>query len=129
MEPNDIRTLQLLEKIDEEHLHSQRALAKELNISVGLVNSFIKHLVKKGYVKIASVKANRMRYMLTPTGLAEKARLTYNYIQFSYHFYTEARKKLDRLFNELENAKVLQVVFFGATDLAEIAFLIVLNTV
>lgn len=123
MESNDIRTLRILEKVDEEYPQSQRALARELNISVGLVNSFIKRLVKKGYVKIVTTPRKRMRYIVTPTGLLEKTRLTYSYIQLSYQFYAQARKKLNLLFEELENLNVRQIVFFGATDLAEIAYL------
>lgn len=123
MESNDIRTLKILEKVDEEYPQSQRALARELNISVGLVNSFIKRLVMKGYVKIATTPTSRMRYILTPTGLSEKTRLTYSYIQYSYQFYKQARKQINHLFRELESLNVRHVVFFGATDLAEIAYL------
>jgi DNA-binding MarR family transcriptional regulator len=123
MELNDIRTLKILEKVEEEVSQSQRAIARELNISVGLVNSFIKRLATKGYVKIATTPKNRMRYIVTPAGLLEKTRLTYNYFQLSYRFYAQARKKMNRLFKELENLNVRQIVFFGATDLAEIAYL------
>lgn len=123
METNDLRTLKILEKVEDEYLQSQRALARELNVSVGLVNSFIKRLAKKGYVKIATTQTNRMIYILTPSGLSEKTRLTYNYIQYSYQFYKQAREKLSELFHELENLQVRRIVFFGATDLAEIAYL------
>lgn len=123
MDPNDIRTLRLLEKVDEKHPQSQRALARELNVSVGLVNSFIKRLAKKGYIKIITSPKNRVRYIVTPTGLSEKSRLTYNFIQLSYRFYSQARKKLNILFNELEDLNVRHIVFFGATDLAEMAYL------
>ena len=88
MEPNDIRTLRILEKVEDENHQSQRAIARELNVSFGLVNSFIKRLATKGYVKIATTPKNRIKYIVTPTGLSEKTRLTYNYIQLSYQFYT-----------------------------------------
>ena len=123
MELNDIRTLRILETVEEEVSQSQRAIARELNISVGLVNSFIKRLATKGYVKIAATPKNRIRYIVTPKGLSEKTRLSYSYIQLSYQFYTQARKKLNLLFKELEKLNVRQIVFFGATDLAEIAYL------
>jgi hypothetical protein len=55
--------------------------------------------------------------------MAEKSRLTYRYIQFSYQYFRQARQKLQKLFAKLENAGVRRVIFFGATDLAEIAFL------
>ena len=98
MDPKDIRTLKILEKVDNDIVPSQRDLARDLNISLGLVNSFIKRLVKKGYFKARHIPKNRMRYFLTPKGASEKTRLTYEYIQYSYNFYKEARQKLRALY-------------------------------
>ena len=123
METQDLRTLKILEEIDNEHTPSQRELAQKLDISLGLVNSFMKRLVNKGYFKISHIPKNRVRYLLTPQGAAEKTRLTYAYIHYSYHFYKDARLKLKRLFSELFEQNVIRIVFYGATDLAEIAFL------
>ena len=123
MDPKDIRTLKILEKVDADIVPSQRDLARDLNISLGLVNSFIKRLVKKGYFKARHVPKNRMRYFLTPQGASEKTRLTYEYIQHSYNFYKEARQKLRALYTELEKQGVTRIVFYGASDLAEIAYL------
>jgi hypothetical protein len=94
-----------------------------MNISLGLVNSFIKRLAMKGYVKASSIPRKRIRYILTSRGMAKKSRLTYRYIQCSYQYYREARQKIQKLFSQLETRGVRRVVFFGATDLAEIAFL------
>lgn len=123
MDPKDIRTLKIMEKIDNGAVPSQRDLAIDLNISLGLVNSFIKRLVKKGYFKVTQIPKNRIRYMLTPVGAAEKTRLTYLYIQYSYNFYKDARQKLRNLYADLEKQGVSRIVFYGASDLAEIAFL------
>jgi DNA-binding MarR family transcriptional regulator len=123
MDPKDIRTLKILEKVDNDIFPSQRDLARDLNISLGLVNSFIKRLVKKGYFKARHVPKNRMRYFLTPKGASEKTRLTYLYIQHSYNFYKDARQKLRDLYTELESQNVSRIVFYGASDLAEIAYL------
>jgi DNA-binding MarR family transcriptional regulator len=122
MDPKDIRTLKILEKVEQERLPSQRDLAKELNISLGLVNSFVKRLAKKGYFKITHIPRNRIKYILTPKGAAEKTRLTYDYIQLSYEFYKDARQKLQKIFIALQNQGVRQIIFYGATDLAEIAY-------
>ena len=122
MDPKDIRTLKILEKIDNGVAPSQRDLARDLNISLGLVNSFIKRLVKKGYFKARHIPKNRMRYFLTPKGASEKTRLTYEYIQYSYNFYKDARQKLRKLYAEIESQGVADLVFYGATDLAEIAY-------
>jgi DNA-binding MarR family transcriptional regulator len=123
MDPKDIRTLKILEKVDNDVVPSQRDLARDLNISLGLVNSFIKRLVKKGYFKARHVPKNRMRYFLTPEGASEKTRLTYEYIQHSYNFYKEARQKLRDLYTGLERRDVSSIIFYGAGDLAEIAYL------
>lgn len=123
METHDIRTLRILEKVGDAVAPSQRDLARELNISLGLVNSFFKRLALKGYVKATSIPRKRIRYIITPKGMVEKSRLTYRYIQFSYQYYRHARQKLQKLFAELEKTGVRSVVFYGATDLAEIAFL------
>jgi DNA-binding MarR family transcriptional regulator len=123
MDPKDIRTLKILEQVDNDKTPSQRDLAGELNISLGLVNSFIKRLVKKGFVKITTVPKKRIKYILTPRGAAEKTRLTYEYIQYSYNFYKEARQKLRNLYVDLEKKGIRQIIFYGAGDLAEIAYI------
>lgn len=123
MDHRDIRTLQLLEEIEKNHSPSQRQLSRKLNISLGLVNSFIKRLAQKGYFKITHIPKNRVSYILTPKGAAEKTRLTYKYIQYSYHFYNDARNKLRDLFNDFEQKNIRRIVFYGASDLAEIAYL------
>jgi len=121
MDLQDIRSLQFLEEIDNNHSPTQRDLAKKFNMSLGLVNSFIKRLAWKGYVKITTIPRNRVRYILTPQGFAEKSRLTYNFIQYSLHFYKEALRNLQDLLNRLQKRGVKKVVFYGANDLAEIA--------
>ena len=123
MDPQDLRTLQLLEEIEKNHMPSQRQLSRHLNISLGLVNSFVKRLAQKGLFKITHIPKNRVKYILTPKGAAEKTRLTYEYIKYSFTFYRDARKKLRELFQGFEKEGVDSVVFYGVSDLAEIAYL------
>ena len=123
MDLTDLRTLKILEKVANESTPSQRDLALDLNISLGLVNSFIKRLAKKGYFKIGHLPKNRIRYILTPRGVTEKSRLTYEYIRHSFEFYRETRQMLRDLYAELETQGVRRIVFYGAGDLAEIAYL------
>ncbi|MBW1697375.1 MAG: winged helix-turn-helix transcriptional regulator [Deltaproteobacteria bacterium] len=123
MNPDDIRTLKILEQIDKDHPPSQRDLANELNISLGLVNSFIKRLANKGYFKMVNIQKNRVKYLITPKGMAEKTRLTYEFIKLSYKFYNGARQKLRELYKNLEAEGCSRVVFYGAGDLAEIAYI------
>ena len=123
MDHKDIRTLKLLEEIEENHVQSQRELAKKLDISLGLVNSFIKRLAHKGFFKITTIPKNRVKYILTPEGAVEKTRLAYKYIQHSYKFYKDARHKFRKLFQKLEAEGVSKIVFCGASDFAEIAYI------
>ncbi|MCG6892181.1 MAG: winged helix-turn-helix transcriptional regulator [Desulfobacteraceae bacterium] len=123
MNRQELRTLRILEAIETDPLPSQREMARRLNVSLGLVNSFIKRLAHKGYFKITTVPKNRLRYILTPQGAAEKTRLTYLYIQHSLEFYKSARNKLRDLFQRLTSENVRHIVFCGADDLTEIAYL------
>ena len=123
MDNQDLRTLKILEEIEKDKAPSQRYLAGKLNISLGLVNSFLKRLAQKGLFKITSIPKNRVKYILTPKGAAEKTRLTYKYIQYSFQFYKSARQKLRALFSSLSVSGTLSIVFYGASDLAEIAYI------
>ena len=123
MNNHDIRTLKILEQIDNDRTPTQRDLSKKLNISLGLVNLFIKRLGQKGYIKVKAIPKNRVKYVLTPKGTAEKSRLTYKYIQFSFDFYKKARREFQKLFNDLMAQGVRRIVFWGASDLAEIAYI------
>jgi DNA-binding MarR family transcriptional regulator len=123
MDRKDILTMKILEEIDNYHTPSQRDLSKKLNISLGLVNSFVKRLANKGYFKINNIPKNRVKYILTPMGVAEKTRLTYQYIQYSLGFYRNTREKLHKLFKSLMGQGVRRIVFYGDGDVAEIAFI------
>ncbi len=123
MDQTDLRTLKILEEVEKEKPLSQRGMAKELNISLGLVNSFIKRMAHKGYFKISNIPKNRVKYILTPKGVAKKARLTYKYIKHSFEFYKYARQNIKILLGALESNGVKKIIFYGASDLAEIAYL------
>lgn len=128
MDTQELRTLRLLEEIDKGKTPSQRDLSHKLNISLGLVNSFVKRLAQKGYCKITTIPKNRVRYLLTPKGAAEKTRLTYEYIQSSISFYNKTLHKVKKLFSDLSKDGVNRIVFYGVSDLAEISYLLVQET-
>ena len=128
MESRSLKTLQLLEAIAEDKPTSQRELSDSLQISLGLVNSFIKRLVKKGYCKVKMIPKNRVRYILTPAGAMEKTRLTYEYISISYNYFKCARNRLHELYDELLQQGKHRIVFYGAGEVAEIAHLSMTGT-
>lgn len=127
-ENQSYRTLLLLDEISKDQTVTQRDLSNRVGIALGLTNLFIKRLVKKGYIKIKSTQPNRLKYLITPKGIKEKTRLTYEFIQYSFLFYKEARKKVLALFSDLGQNGVRNVVFYGAGNLAEIAYLTLQET-
>ena len=117
------RYLQLLSEISGEEPLSQRELSRRLGIAVGLVNSYLKNLVTKGFVRVKNFPSNRYAYLLTPQGLAEKSRLAYRHLSYFTSLYTVARQDYLDLFRRLEGAGVHEVVFCGVDEVAEIAYL------
>ncbi len=120
--------MQLLEAIAADKPTSQRELSDVLQISLGLVNSFIRRLVKKGYCKVTTIPKNRVKYILTPAGAMEKTRLTYEYISSSYHYFKAAQNRLENLYAELVNEGANRVVFYGVGELADIALISMAGT-
>lgn len=117
------RSFQLLSEIAGEEPLSQRELSRRLGIAVGLVNSYLKNLVAKGYVRVKNFPRNRYAYLLTPTGIAEKSRLAYQHLSYFTNLYTVARQDYLTLFQSLKAEGVTQVVFCGVDEVAEIAYL------
>ena len=116
-------SLQLLSEISGEEPLSQRELSRRLGIAVGLVNSYLKNLVSKGFVRVKNFPSNRYAYLLTPQGLAEKSRLAYQHISYFTSLYTVARQDYLDLFRRLEDAGVREVAFCGVDEVAEVAYL------
>ena len=88
------RDLKLLEAVEQDSRVTQRSLATKLGIALGLTNIYLKRLVRKGYIKCVNVQSNRITYLITPRGIAEKARLTYEFMDYSLHLYGEVRQHL-----------------------------------
>ncbi len=116
-------TLGLLDAVHEDSTLSQRTLAKELGIALGLTNAYLKRCVRKGWVKVKRTPANRFAYYITPRGFAEKSRLTARYLSLSFHFYSEARSQLSEIFALCARRGWRRLALVGAGELAEIALL------
>jgi DNA-binding MarR family transcriptional regulator len=117
------RSFLLMEEIAKDEPLSQRELAGRLGIALGLVNSYMKNLVAKGYVRIKSFPRNRYSYLLTPQGLAEKSRLAYQHLNYFTNLYRIARHDYLELFSALEADGTRKVIFCGVDEVAEIAYL------
>ncbi len=117
------RSLLLMSEIAGDEPLSQREISRRLGIAVGLVNSYLKNLVAKGYVRVKNFPRNRYAYLLTPQGLAEKSRLAYEHLSYFTGLYTAARQDYLALFRRLDAEGVSEVVFCGVDEVAEIAYL------
>ena len=117
------RSFLLLSEISGDEQLSQRELAKRLGIALGLVNSYLKNLVAKGFVRVNNFPKNRYAYLLTPKGFAEKSRLAYQHLSYFSGLYTVARQDYLKLFRTLSAEGVKGVAFCGIDEVAEIAYL------
>jgi DNA-binding MarR family transcriptional regulator len=115
--------LSLLTSIERDSRVTQRKLAGDLGIALGLANSYLRRCVRKGLVKMSQVPLNRYAYYLTPQGFAEKSRLTAEYLSASFHFFRRARGDCAALLQQCAARGWRRVALYGAGDLAEIAVL------
>ena len=122
-EREDELVLELLDAIGKQSNLSQRHLARQLGVALGLANSYLKRCIRKGYVKIRTAPANRYLYYLTPKGFAEKSRLTAKYLSYSFTFYRRASASCAEVFQQCALSGWKRVVLCGISDLAEIASL------
>jgi DNA-binding MarR family transcriptional regulator len=113
--------LGLLESVERDGGQSQRRIASELGIALGLVNAYLKRCVKKGLVKVSEAPARRYAYYLTPQGFAEKSRLTFEYLTSSLSLFRRARSDCAEVFAQARGLGMTRVVVAGISDLAEIA--------
>ncbi len=124
IERNDaVLVLDVLSAIDKDSRVTQRSLSSQLGIALGLANAVMKRCVRKGLVKISSAPINRYSYYLTPSGLAEKSRLTVEYLRFSFDLFRDSRRQYSDLFAALAPNSGARVALYGASELAEAALL------
>lgn len=120
---NEEIMLSVLTSVEGDRLITQRSLAKELGIALGLANAYLKRCVKKGYVKVTSVPPRRFAYYLTPEGFVEKTRLTGEYLRYSFSFFRDARAQCSEIFRQCAAKGWRRVGLAGAGELGEIALL------
>jgi len=116
------RDLRLLEAVHEDSRVTQRGLASKLGIALGLANIYLKRMIHKGYIKCVNVQPNRISYLVTPRGIAEKARLTYEFMDYSLHLYGEVRHHLREAMQDCAEAGK-RVAIYGSGEAAELAYL------
>lgn len=114
---------QLLAAVERESTVSQRVLAAQLGVALGLINTYVKRCVRKGLIKVQAVPRRRYAYYLTPKGLAEKSRLTAEYLSWSLSFFRRARAECAIVVSDVKKRGWMRTALAGGGDLAEIAVL------
>ena len=120
---SDRLVLGLLTSVEVDGARSQRRIAAELGVALGLVNAYLKRSVKKGLVKVGHAPARRYAYYLTPQGFSEKSRLTIEYLSSSFSLFRKAKEEYGRIFDLAYSLGFERIVLAGKSDLCEIAIL------
>jgi DNA-binding MarR family transcriptional regulator len=113
--------LGLLESVEQDSAKSQRRLAAELGMAVGLVNAYLNRCIQKGLVKVTQAPPRRFAYYLTPQGFTEKSRLSFEYVTYSFTFFRQAKADCLIAFETARARGIERVALGGVSDLAEIA--------
>lgn len=114
------RDLVILEKIEQDPDATQASLAAQLGVAVGTINWHLKRLIAKGYVKVRRVERRKLRYIITPEGLALRARLTLDYIQSSFQLYRLVRSRVIHTLAEVRKRGYSAVRLNGDGDVADV---------
>src|ERR1700704_4647095 len=120
--------LGLLESVERGGGQSQRRLASELGVALGLVNAYLKRCITKGLVKVSGAPARRYAYYLTPHGFTEKSRLTVEYLSYSFTLFRRAKTDYAAALDAARGRGFARIAILGVSDLAEIAALCALDT-
>ena len=114
------RELTLLEQVERDPDVNQSALASQLGVAVGTVNWHLKRLIAKGYVKVQRAERKKLRYIITPEGIALRARLTVDYIERSFDLYHKTRQRVKDHLETIRGAGYSHVRIRGDGDVADI---------
>ena len=114
------RELALLEHIESNPDVTQASLATQLGVAVGTVNWHIKRLIEKGYIKIKRAERKKLRYIITPEGIALRTLLTVDYIEQQFLLYRNTRQRVREHLEQIKNAGYEEVSILGEGDLADI---------
>jgi DNA-binding MarR family transcriptional regulator len=123
-EDSDEIVLGVLDAVERDPSVTQRSVARELGIALGLANAYLRRCVRKGLIKVSEVPRRRYAYYLTPQGFAEKSRLTATYLSDSFSFFRKARTQCAELFALAAARGQRRLALLGHGDLAEIASLV-----
>ncbi len=116
--------LNLLSALGDNPQVSQRRLAGDLGVALGLINTYLKRCVLKGWIRAREVSPQRISYFLTPEGFSEKSRMVADYLSRSLHFFRDAKHQCDTAFSVCLKNEWKNIALVGAGDLRDIAVLV-----
>jgi len=114
------RDLILLEQLEQNPDATQASLAAQLGVAVGTINWHLKRLIAKGYIKAGRVERRKLRYIITPEGLALRARLTLDFIKSSFRLYRLVRERSIDALQMVQRAGYTDIFIEGEGEVAEI---------
>ncbi len=115
-----VRDLGLLEEIGRDPDTTQASMATKLGVAVGTVNWHVKRLIAKGYVKVKRAERKKLKYIITPEGIALRARLTLQYVENSMHLYRRVREQARKALATARKQGYQSVVISGDGDIADV---------
>lgn len=115
------RELTLLEEIESDPNVNQSTLAAQLGVAVGTVNWHLKRLVEKGYIKVSRAERKKLRYIITPEGIALRARLAVDFVENSLSLYRKTRQRVKGHIAAIRRNGQDRVRILGGGDVADIA--------
>lgn len=115
-----LRELSLLEEIERDPDTTQATMATRLGVAVGTVNWHLKRLVSKGYVKVKRAERRKLKYIITPEGLALRARLTVKYVENSMELYRQTRREAQALLASAKRKGITAIRIEGTGDIADV---------
>ena len=124
MDPKAIKELQILDEVSKSEHVNQRYLSKKLGMASGLVNLYVKRLAHKGYIKIKGMNRRRLKYLITPQGIAEKTRLTYEFALISYKYFKNTTDEIKKKLGQMVEDGETDVVVYGIGELSEMCLLL-----
>lgn len=114
------RELKILELLSNGSAPTQREVADAVGVSLGLVNAVVRRMAKTGHLKIQSLSAKKVRYILTPKGIAEKSRRSFDYLKRTLRTYNTCLERIGQLVDEQAQAGQRRFIVVGEGDLAEL---------
>ena len=123
-----LRNLQLLEEVAKDSNISQRKLSSSLGVALGVTNACLKKMIRKGHIKVKGINHKRIAYYLTPQGFTEKTRLTYYFLQHTVNYYKNLKQKVTSRLNEISKTNARRILFYGAGEVMEVAYLCLQET-